>query len=51
MGWVRDQIDDAIERSGIGIEVGFFADIREHNAVFARSGLADDADDELADEE
>lgn len=39
-------IDNAIERSGIGIEAGFFADIREHNAIFARSGLAGDSDDE-----
>jgi hypothetical protein len=39
-------IDDAIERSGIGIEPGFFADIREHNAIFARSGLAEDGGDE-----
>lgn len=44
-------IDDAIERSGIGIVPGFFADIREHNAIFARSGLADDgSDDEIDDE-
>jgi len=40
-------IDDAIERSGIGIEPGFFADIREHNAIFSRSGLASDTEDEL----
>lgn len=39
-------IDDAIERSGIGIEQGFFADIREHNAIFSRSGLASDTNDE-----
>jgi hypothetical protein len=45
-------IDDAIERSGIGILPGFFADIREHNAIFARSGLADDGDDDdLTDDE
>lgn len=44
-------IDDAIERSGIGIEAGFFADIREHNAIFARSGLSDDAGDEQVDDE
>ncbi|GAB5461083.1 Eco57I restriction-modification methylase domain-containing protein [Hoeflea alexandrii] len=42
-------IDDAIERSDIGIVPGFFADIREHNAIFARSGLADNSDE--ADEE
>lgn len=44
-------IDDAIERSDIGIMPGFFADIREHNAIFARSGLADDGDGDAADEE
>jgi hypothetical protein len=44
-------IDDAIERSGIGILPGFFADIREHNAIFARSGLADDSGEDAADEE
>lgn len=40
-------IDDAIERSEIGIDQGFFADIRENNAIFSRSGLASDTDDEL----
>ncbi|TPK57424.1 MULTISPECIES: DNA methyltransferase [unclassified Mesorhizobium] len=44
-------IDDAIERSGIGIVPGFFADIREHNAIFARSGLADDGSDDETDYE
>ncbi|MER9629618.1 DNA methyltransferase [Mesorhizobium sp. M0296] len=44
-------IDDAIERSGIGIVPGFFADIREHNAIFARSGLADDGGEEASDDE
>ncbi|TIQ17694.1 MAG: SAM-dependent methyltransferase [Mesorhizobium sp.] len=44
-------IDDAIERSGIGIVPGFFADIREHNAIFARSGLADDTIEDASDEE
>jgi hypothetical protein len=45
------RIDDAIEGSDIGIEAGFFADIREHNAIFARSGLADISDDDSDDEE
>jgi hypothetical protein len=44
-------IDDAIERAGIGIIPGFFADIREHNAIFARTGSALDADEEDAEEE
>lgn len=44
-------IDDAIERSGIGIVPGFFADIREHNAIFARSGLADNGGEEASDDE
>lgn len=44
-------IDNAIERSGIGIVPGFFADIREHNAIFARSGLADDGEEEVPDDE
>jgi hypothetical protein len=44
-------IDDAIERSGIGIEPGFFADVREHNAIFSRSGLADDESEQLDDDE
>jgi hypothetical protein len=44
-------IDDAIERSGIGTVPGFFADIREHNAIFARSGLADDGSDDETDDE
>lgn len=41
-------IDDAIEGAGIGIHPGFFTDIREHNAIFARSGRVDDesSDDE-----
>lgn len=41
-------IDDAIERAGIGIVPGFFADIREHNAIFARSGLAEGEDEEIS---
>ncbi len=44
-------IDDAIERAGVGIVPGFFADIREHNAIFARSGLAGEADEEASEEE
>lgn len=40
-------IDNAIEQAGIGIVPGFFADIREHNAIFARSGLSDEGSDEL----
>jgi hypothetical protein len=44
-------IDDAIERSDIGILPGFFADIREHNAIFARSGLAGTGDEDVEDEE
>ncbi|TRA94411.1 MULTISPECIES: Eco57I restriction-modification methylase domain-containing protein [Rhizobium/Agrobacterium group] len=44
-------IDDAIERAGIGIVPGFFADIREHNAIFARSGLAEGEDEEVLGED
>lgn len=44
-------IDDALERSGIGIVPGFFADIREHNAIFARSGLANGGGEEASDDE
>ncbi|MFC3061032.1 Eco57I restriction-modification methylase domain-containing protein [Paenirhodobacter populi] len=34
------KIDTAIEQADVGIEYGFFADIREHNAIFAKSGLS-----------
>ena len=45
------RIDDAIERSEIGIDAGFFGDIREQNAIFARSGLAKDSGEDSDSEE
>lgn len=39
-------IDAAIDGASIGIEHGFFAGIREHNAIFAKSGLSGFSADE-----
>ena len=44
-------IDDEIARVLPELSVEFFADIREHNAIFARSGLSGIGDEENSDDE